>query len=204
MKTRRMGKIEVVAGGMFSGKTSEWFRRLEREELANRKVGYFKPENENRYGVHTIRDRNNKKEVVAYKLPINATPEQVPKLVEIAALFDVVGIDEVQFFGDWIVDFCLQLQARNIRVIVNGLDTTYEGRPFGPMGLLMTVAFSVDKLHAVCMCCGEDANYSQRLYNGKPATSGEVFCLGDKEEDLNKFSYEARCQNCFVPPNEVK
>lgn len=197
------GRIEVITGSMFSGKTTEWARRLEREQIAKKKVGFFKPEIEDRYGKDIISDRNKTKIFKANLIPINGTEKDIEDFVKFVSDYQVIGIDEVQFFGPWIVELCRALKNEGKRVIVNGLDMTYEGEPFGYIGALMAISYSVDKLHAVCMCCGEDAVYSQRLLNGKPAPAGDLVKLGDGNIDENKISYEARCEKCFVPPHKV-
>lgn len=197
------GRIEVITGSMFSGKTTEWARRLEREKIAKRKVIHFKPEFENRYGEKIISDRNKKTVIEANLLPVNGTAEDIEKILAMAENYDVIGIDEVMFLGPWIIELCEKLRRKGKRVVVNGLDMTYEGKPFGCIGTLMAIADDVTKLHAVCMQCGEDALYNQRLINGEPAPLGDLVELGDNVENAKKISYEARCINCFVPPEEV-
>lgn len=197
------GRIEVITGSMFSGKTTEWARRLEREKIAKRKVIHFKPEFENRYGEKIISDRNKKTVIEANLLPVNGTAEDIEKILAMAEDYDVIGIDEVMFLGPWIIELCEKLRRKGKRVVVDGLDMTYEGKPFGCIGTLMAIADDVTKLHAVCMQCGEDALYNQRLINGEPAPLGDLVELGDNVENAKKISYEARCINCFVPPEEV-
>lgn len=198
------GRIEVITGSMFSGKTTEWARRLEREKIARRKVIYFKPEFENRYGKNIVADRNKKNVIEANLLPVNGTPEDIENIMNLTKDYDVVGIDEVMFLGPWVIELCERLRKNGKKVIVNGLDMTYESKPFGCMGDLMAIADDVSKLHAVCMQCGEDALYNQRLLDGKPAPLGDLVEIGDNIENAKKISYEARCINCFIPPEEVE
>ncbi|MDD3688136.1 MAG: thymidine kinase, partial [Bacteroidales bacterium] len=151
----KKGWIEVIAGSMFSGKTEELIRRLRRAEYAKQNVEIFKPAIDVRYS---------EEEVVSHNATsIRSTP--VPSSQNILLLtgdVDVVGIDEAQFFDSGIVDVCVQLANQGIRVIVAGLDMDFKGRPFGPMPVLFAVAEYVTKVHAVCMQCGELAQYSHR------------------------------------------
>lgn len=175
----RRGFIEVICGSMFSGKTEELIRRLKRVKIANQKVEIFKPKIDKRYHEDNIisHDEN----------AITSTPiENSQTILLLAQHVDVIGIDEAQFFDDQLPDVCDQLAFRGIRVIVAGLDMDYSGKPFGQMPNILAKADFITKLHAICMQCGNIANFSFR----KSSASGQVV-LGEK--DL----YEPRCRKCF-------
>ena len=177
------GSIEVVCGSMFSGKTDELIRRLVRATIAKQKVQVFKPAIDIRYAV----------EKVTSHAGANYDAIPVAKAAEIHAKLDtqttVVGIDEAQFFDSEVVDVAQELAARGVRVIVAGLDMDFRGEPFGPMPLILAKAERVDKLHAICMVCGDEASRTQRLVNGKPAKHDDpVVIVGASE------LYEARCR----------
>ena len=177
------GSIEVVCGSMFSGKTDELIRRLVRATIAKQKVQVFKPAIDIRYAVEKVTSHAGS--------DYDAIP--VEKAAEIRERVDsdttVVGIDEAQFFDIEIVPVAEELANRGIRVLVAGLDTDFRGEPFGPMPLLMSRAEHVDKLHAICMVCGDEASRTQRLVNGKPARYDDpVVIVGASE------MYEARCR----------
>jgi thymidine kinase len=177
------GSIEVVCGSMFSGKTDELIRRLVRATIAKQKVQVFKPAIDVRYAVEKVTSHAGSN--------YDATP--IEKSIAILTNLDpdttVVGIDEAQFFDLDVVQIAQQLAARGIRVLVAGLDTDFRGEPFGPMPILMSVAEHVDKLHAICMVCGDEASRTQRLVNGKPARYDDpVVIVGASE------MYEARCR----------
>lgn len=179
-KNYHRGWIEVVCGSMFSGKTEELIRRLNRARIARQKVEIFKPAIDVRYDEINVvsHDAN----------AITSTPVQnASQILLYANDADVVGIDEAQFFDDQILDVCNQLAGKGIRVIVAGLDMDYLGRPFGPMPGLMAAAEFVTKVHAICMNCGELAQYSHRLV----ANSQQVM-LGETD------SYEPLCRSCFA------
>lgn len=186
--SEHVGKIEVVVGPMFSGKSEELIRRLKRAALANRPIMTFKPSLDDRWGAT---DR-----IVSHsRVDFPAAPVPADKPWAIAeALTDgiaVVGIDEAQFFSAGIVDVCLALSGKGIRVLVSGLDMDYAGRPFGPVPALMAVAEKVDKLSAVCTVCGEPATRTQRLV---VSTSLIDIGAGDK--------YTARCRDHWTLPEE--
>jgi thymidine kinase len=177
------GSIEVVCGSMFSGKTDELIRRLVRATIAKQKVQVFKPAIDIRYAVEKVTSHAGSN--------FDATP--VAKSIDILSKLErdttVVGIDEAQFFDENIVQIAEQLASRGIRVLVAGLDTDFRGEPFGPMPVLMSVAERVDKLHAICMVCGDEASRTQRLVNGSPARFDDpVVIVGASE------MYEARCR----------
>jgi len=178
-RTQRKGWIEVICGSMFSGKTEELIRRLRRAEFAKQKVEIFKP------GVDTRYDETN---VVSHEgTTIRSTP--VPSssnLLLLAGDIEVVGIDEAQFFDDGLPAVCVQLAGQGVRVIIAGLDMDFQGRPFGPMPQLMSMAEFVTKVHAICMRCGDLATFSHRT-----TASQELVVLGETD------SYEPLCRGCF-------
>ncbi len=175
----RRGWIEVICGSMFSGKTEELIRRLKRARIANLKVEIFKPAVDVRYDEEKIvsHDEN----------AILSTPiDNSQKILLLSQDVEVIGIDEAQFFDAEITNVCEQLALRGARVIVAGLDMDYKKQPFGQMPNLLAVADYITKLHAICMVCGNIANYSYR-------TSGEgaQVVLGEKDK------YEPRCRHCY-------
>jgi thymidine kinase len=175
----RRGWIEVICGSMFSGKTEELIRRLKRVRIANQKVEIFKPSMDVRYDEQAIvsHDEN----------AIKSTPiDNSQTILLLAQGVDVVGVDEAQFFDDQLPDVCEQLALRGIRVIVAGLDMDYTGKPFGQMPFLLAKADYITKLHAICVKCGNIANFSYR----KSGQNGQIL-LGEKE------IYEPRCRNCY-------
>ena len=179
LKGEKRGWIEVICGSMFSGKTEELIRRLKRAKIANLTVEIFKPAMDTRYHEQHIvsHDEN----------AIQSTPiESSPAILLLAGEADVVAIDEAQFFDDQLPDVCDQLAVRGIRVIVAGLDMDYKARPFGQMPNLLAKAEYITKLHAICVKCGNIANYSYR----KNPESTQIL-LGEK--DL----YEPRCRHCY-------
>jgi thymidine kinase len=176
----RRGWIEVICGSMFSGKTEELLRRLNRAKIARQKIEIFKPQIDVRYS---------ETEVVSHdENAIASTPvdSALNILLYVSDDVDVVGIDEAQFFDDNLVEVCNQLANRGIRVIVAGLDMDYMGNPFGPMPKLMAVAEYVTKVHAICMMCGNLAQYSHRKVK-----SDKLVLLGETTE------YEPLCRECF-------
>lgn len=174
------GQIEVIAGGMFSGKSEELVRRLRRAVIARQRVQVFKPALDTRHDSDRLVTRD-QRELAALSVPTAAALR--------AALLpetQVIGIDEAQFFDAGLVELAMELADRGVRVIVAGLDQDFLRRPFGPMPALLAVAELVDKMHAVCVVCGEPAHYSQRTAGGR-----EQVQVGDLE------AYEARCRRCF-------
>ncbi len=183
------GSIEVVCGSMFSGKTDELIRRLIRATIAKQKVQVFKPAIDIRYAVEKVTSHAGSN---FDAMPIEKSAEIRNKLEKDTT---VVGIDEAQFFDDEVVCVADELASRGIRVIVAGLDTDFRGEPFGPMPILMSRAEHVDKLHAICMVCGDEASRTQRLVNGKPARYDDpVVIVGASE------LYEARCRRHHEVP----
>jgi thymidine kinase len=183
------GSIEVITGSMFSGKTDELIRRLRRATIARQQVQVFKPLIDNRYAAEQVASHAGS---VYQALPIAQSSEVLTKLDPQST---VVAIDEAQFFDEGIVAVAQQLADRGLRVIVAGLDTDFRGEPFGPMPELMAKAEFVDKLHAICMVCGEEASRTQRLVNGSPALYNDpVVIVGAAE------LYEARCREHHQVP----
>jgi thymidine kinase len=176
------GSIEVVCGSMFSGKTDELIRRLVRATIAKQKVQVFKPAIDVRYAVEKVTSHAGSN----WRDPVEKSIDIFTKVERDTT---VVAIDEAQFFDTGIVQVADQLATRGIRVLVAGLDTDFRGEPFGPMPVLMSMAERVDKLHAICMVCGDEASRTQRLVNGKPARYDDpVVIVGASE------MYEARCR----------
>lgn len=179
-KEKTMGWIELICGSMFSGKTEELIRRLNRAKIAKQKVEIFKPGIDVRYDEHDIVSHN--------KNSIRSTPiNTAEEILLYGGDCDVVGIDEAQFFDEGIIDTVNKLANAGKRVIVAGLDMDSTGKPFGPMPKLMAIAEYVTKVHAICMKCGNIAHYSFR----KVANEKQVM-LGEHD------TYEARCRSCFI------
>jgi thymidine kinase len=175
----RTGWIEVICGSMFSGKTEELIRRLNRAKIARQRIQIFKPALDKRYHDENIVSHNDNS---IRSIPVQLSTE----ITVLAENCEVVGLDEAQFFDESIVAVCDDLANSGKRVIVAGLDMDYMGKPFGCMPQLMAIAEFVTKVHAICMVCGEVASHSYRL-----SPSNERVLLG--ETDL----YEARCRRCF-------
>ena len=182
IKGEKRGWIEVICGSMFSGKTEELIRRLKRVKIANLKVEIFKPSMDTRYHEQHIISHD---ESIIQSTPIDNSQT----ILLMASDVDVVGIDEAQFFDDQLPEVCDQLAFRGIRVIVAGLDMDFMAKPFGQMPFLLAKADYITKLHAICVKCGNIANYSYRK-NG-PTTQ---FALGEKD------MYEPRCRHCYFTP----
>jgi thymidine kinase len=186
----RPGWIEIISGVMFSGKSEELIRRVRRAALAKKKVQVFKSHLDDRYkGIYSVTTHDG---IAAEALPVNSA-------AEILRLFrndtSVAAIDEAQFLDEGIVDVASLLANRGIRVILAGTDTDFRGEPFGSMPELMAVAEIVDKLHAICVVCGDPACRNQRLINGRPALYGSPQIMVGGSE-----SYEARCRHCHSVP----
>ena len=179
MDHHRGGWIEIIAGGMFSGKSEELIRRLRRAVVARQRVQVFKPLLDDRFATDEVVSRDDRR----LKAHAVATSTELLARVEIGV--QVVGIDEVQFFDPGVVDVAMQLADAGIRVIAAGLDQDYTRRPFGPMPGLLAVAEEVSKMHAICVRCRGAAHYSQRV-------SG-----GNSQVEVGDSSYEARCRACF-------
>ena len=179
MEMSRRGRIEVICGSMFSGKTEELIRRLKRANFAHQKVEIFKPVIDTRYS---------EEEVVSHDSNhILSTPiESSASILLLATDVDVVGIDEAQFFDKGLVDVCNELARRGTRVIIAGLDMDFRCTPFGPMPALMSIADEVTKVHAICVKCGNLAYVSHRL-----VSNDKQVLLGEKME------YEPLCRECY-------
>ncbi len=185
----QFGKVEVITGSMFCGKTDELIRRLRRAKIAKQKVQVFKPSTDVRYTLQKVTSHAGTE--------FDATPVKMAEdiIKRLDSDTTVVGIDEAQFFDERISEIVQTLADRKVRVIVAGLDTDFRGEPFGSMPVLMAQAERVDKLQAICMVCGRPASRTQRLIDGKPAHFDEpVVVIGASE------LYEARCrEHHFVP-----
>jgi thymidine kinase len=186
-----VGSVEVICGSMFCGKTEELIRRLRRARIARQKVEVFKPAIDNRYEFKKVRSHSG---VDFDAIPLNSSQEILDSLEQDTS---VVGIDEVQFFDDGIVDVVEQLAQRGLRVILTGLDMDFRGEPFGCMPVLMARAERVDKLQAICMVCGGQASRTQRLVDGKPAHYNEPIVVVGAQE-----MYEARCRQHHKVPRD--
>lgn len=175
----KRGGIEVICGSMFSGKTEELIRRVRRAKIANLKIELFKP---------TIDVRYSDKDVVSHNKSAHAAEpvENSYSILLMSQGLDVVAIDEAQFFDEGIVDVCNKLANQGIRVIVAGLDMDFLGHPFGPMPKLLAIADEVTKTRAICVRCGNLANYSFRTAEGN-----QQVMLGEMHE------YEPLCRNCY-------
>ena len=175
------GWVEVICGSMFCGKTEELLRRLRRARIANLNVIAFKPKIDDRYSKNRIvsHDKNSLNSIAI---------EDEKTLLDLGSKYDVVGIDEAQFFSNKLVSTCKELANNKTRVIIAGLDTDYRGLPFGPMPLIMCDSDYLDKLTAICMQCGKDATYTQRI-----TEQTKQVVIGETD------TYEARCRNCFSP-----
>lgn len=183
----RGGRIEVICGSMFSGKTEELIRRVRRAQIARQCVQVFKPSIDNRYSETHVKSHNGQGEGA---IPV-AISADILKAVEPETT--VVAIDEVQFFDSAITAVAEQLAGRGLRVILAGLDMDFRAEPFGQMPNLLTLAEDVTKLHAICMVCGEDACRTQRLVNGQPARYDDPIIMVGASE-----SYEARCRQHHI------
>jgi thymidine kinase len=157
------GSIEVITGSMFCGKTDELIRRLRRATIARQKVQVFKPAMDHRYALEKVTSH------AGSEYAAQPVPNAHAILEHLDAATTVVGIDEAQFFDETIISLAQELADRGVRLIIAGLDTDFRGEPFGPMPVLMAKAEVVDKLHAICMVCGQLACRTQRLVDGKPA-----------------------------------
>ena len=188
-ETHRPGRIEVVCGSMFSGKTEELIRRMKRAKFAKQKVEIFKPSLDTRYSDVDVVSHDQ------HSIP--STPiDSSSTIALLSSDIDVVGIDEAQFLDDGVVDVCNDLANRGVRVIVAGLDMDFQGKPFGPMPALCAIADEVTKVHAICVRCGALAYISHRLVaNDKRVLLGE------------QMEYEPLCRECYqriVNDNELQ
>ena len=181
-----VGWIEVICGSMFSGKTEELLRRIKRAKIAKQKIKIFKPKKDVRY---------DKKKVISHdQNSIKSKPVSNPvKIIKLSEKFEVIGIDEAQFFDDSLVDVCNELANLGKRVIVSGLDMDYKGKPFGPIPNLLAIAEYVTKVHAVCSKSGKMASYTHRIVD-----SDDLILLGDTKK------YQALSRKEFIKSNTIK
>jgi thymidine kinase len=186
----RNGWIEVIAGVMFSGKSEELIRRVRRAIIAKKKVQVFKSHLDTRYGgIQTISSHDGR---AVEAIPVDSSAQLAQ---QINAYADVIAIDEAQFLDAGIVRLSTALAEGGVRVVLAGTDTDFRGEPFGPMPQLMAVAEVVDKLHAICVICGNPASRNQRLIEGKPARyDSPTIMVGGRD------TYEARCRHCHKVP----
>jgi thymidine kinase len=188
MKHQR-GRVEVICGSMFSGKTEELIRRARRARIAKQKVEVFKPEVDTRYSVERVTSHNGQ----GFEAISVSSAREILDCRD--ADTTVIAIDEAQFFDDAIIAVTEQLANDGIRVIIAGLDMDFRAEPFGPMPALLCCADEVQKLHAICMVCGEEASRTQRLVNGQPADYDDPIILVGASE-----AYEARCRDHHSVP----
>ena len=187
----KSGSIEIICGSMFSGKTEEMIRRLRRARIAKQNVQVFKPK---------IDIRFNSKKVTSHAgidfeaVPVTDSSELKEKIKPETT---VVGIDESQFFDDGIIEVIDELSDQGLRIIVTGLDMDFRGEPFGCIPVLMSKAEHVEKLHAICMVCGEEASRTQRLVDGHPANYNDPIVIVGASE-----LYEARCRKHHQIPRD--
>jgi thymidine kinase len=187
----RPGWVEVIAGVMFAGKSEELIRRVRRAIIAKKHVQVFKSHLDDRYGVYKVTTHDG---VSVEAEPADSSTEIVR---ELRPDVEVVAIDEAQFLDPAIVEVCTALAGRGLRVIVAGTDTDFRGEPFGPMPQLLAIAEVVDKLHAICVRCGNPASRNQRLIDNAPARyDSPTIMVGGSE------SYEARCRHCHQVPRK--
>ena len=186
IENRKFGWIECICGSMFSGKSEELLRRIKRGVIAKQKVLLFKPSIDNRYEENKVSTHNGN----SYESVNIDKAEQIYEYIN-DEKYDIIGIDEVQFFDDKIVEVINKLADNGVRVIVAGLDMDFKAEPFYPMPEIMAISEMVTKLHAVCNKCGKEATRRQRLINGEPAKYDDpIVVIGASE------SYEARCRHC--------
>ncbi len=175
----RQGRIEVICGSMFSGKTEELIRRLNRARIAQQKVEIYKPMIDTRYSEENVVSHDSNS--------VASTPvESSQSILLMATEADVIGIDEAQFFDEGLVEVCNTLANRGKRIIIAGLDMDFKGVPFGPMPALCAIAEDVTKVHAICVRCGNLAHVSHRIVAGD-----KQVMLGELQE------YEPLCRHCY-------
>lgn len=182
--TDQCGWIEVITGPMFSGKTEELIRRIRRAMLANQKAGLFKPSVDVRYSKTDVVSHDN-------NMLASITVDHAIEIIEKSSGFNVIGIDEAQFFDSELVTICNQLADKGKRIIVAGLDMDFKGNPFGPMPQLLIKAEYLTKLSAICMECGNPAHFSHRI-----AKQNQQILIGEKDK------YIPLCRKCFNKFNE--
>ncbi len=183
--TKKRGWIEVIAGSMFSGKTEELIRRLKRAKIANQKVEIFKPEIDKRYSDEQVISHDDN---TILSTPVSASGN----ILLLTSDVEVVGIDEAQFFDNNLAVVCNELANSGVRVIVAGLDMDFRGKPFGPIPALLATAEYVTKVHAICMRCGNLAQFSFRK-----DISEKTVLLGEKDV------YEPLCRSCYFEIRKI-
>lgn len=186
-KHRIKGKLEVISGSMFSGKSEELIRRIRRAELAHYKIAAFKHRVDNRVSIDNINTHGGDK----YRAIAVDKPDDIKLFVTEET--QIVAIDEVQFFTMDIIPVILEFIENGKKVLVAGLDLDFRGVPFGPIPPLMAIADTISKLYAICMTCGNDAHYSQRLIDGRAAKFSDPIVMVGAEN-----VYQARCRDCFI------
>ena len=186
------GHIEVITGSMFSGKTEELIRRLERAKIAEQEIEVFKPAIDDRYGEQEIGSHAGSK----WKAKVVEQDEKLGKKVK-ETDEDVIAFDEANFFNNELVSVCQELADSGKRVIVTGIDQNFRGEPFEPVPALMASAEYIEKLRAICQVCGRPATRNQRLIDGEPAHVDEPEVVVGAEE-----KYEARCRHCHELQND--
>ena len=184
------GWIEVISGVMFSGKSEELIRRVRRAMIAKKRVQVFKSHLDERYaGIYVISSHDGR---TTEAIPVD-TPEQIARQVKPDT--EVIAVDEAQFLDASIIELATDWANNGTRVILAGTDTDFRGEPFGPMPELLAIAEVVDKLHAICVKCGNPASRNQRLIAGRPARyDSPTIMVGSAE------AYEARCRSCHSVP----
>lgn len=192
-KIQNTGWIEVITGSMYCGKSEELIRRVRRAKIAKQEVQVFKPAIDDRYHKANVASHNGEQ---LEAIPIDQAADILGRLKPDV---DVIAIDEANFFDQQLVDLCEHLADQGFRVIVAGLDRDFRGEPFGPMPGLMALAEYVDKLHAICVQCGNPASRTQRLIAGKPAQYDDPIILVGATD-----VYEARCRKCHSVPGKVE
>ena len=180
---QRSGWIEVICGSMFSGKTEELIRRLNRAKIANQRVQIFKPLKDKRYAETSVVSHN---ENAIESIPIESSVSMYDHIHDV----NVIGIDEAQFFDLELVDVCQKLALKGIRIVIAGLDMDFRGKPFGPIPHLLSVADYITKVHSICHHCGSLASHSYRL-----SEEMETVVIGEKDK------YDTRCRICYVMGN---
>lgn len=184
----KKGRLEIICGPMFSGKSEELIRRLRRAIIAKQQIAIFKPAIDHRYSIEHIRSHNGSS---LEAMPVKDM-QQVKTYIEQHPC-EVVAFDELQFFPHEIIETICFLIDRGKRVICAGLDLDFRGIPFGPMPTLLALADEIIKLRSICTICGKDAHCTQRLVDNKPAKFDDPIILVGAQE-----AYEARCRNCYV------
>ena len=183
---KTQGRIEVICGSMYSGEKEELIRRLKRAKIAKLKVEIFKPGVDTRYSEEDVVSHNS---TALHSIPVESASE----ILFYANDVDVIGIDEAQFLDNELPNICQQLANQGVRVIIAGLDMDFMGKPFGPMPTLMAIAEDVTKVHAICVRCGGQAQFSHRTIAGD-----KLVVLGETE------SYEPLCRACYLKAREER